>query len=241
MQEEYFNIEGLGKVYVERRPLSRRASLCVSPFKGIRLTLPRGMGMVEALRFVEGKRDWIIRARQKISLIEAGRTLLQPGVHFSTRQHRLDWKEGTNSRRFIFRIEPGRLLVEYPPEADFTKSGVQEILRRGVEETLRQEAKSYLPDRLALLAQKHGLHYTGPAVKNMRSRWGSCSSAGHINLNLHLMRLPDELIDYVLLHELAHTEKKNHGPGFWDFLNLLTEGKAKKLDREVKKYHTAFY
>ena len=51
------------------------------------------------------------------------------------------------------------------------------------------------------------------------------------------MRLPDYLIDYVILHELAHTKVKNHSTQFWNFLDALTENKAKKLDKELKSYY----
>jgi len=73
---------------------------------------------------------------------------------------------------------------------------------------LRKEAKDYLPQRTELLAAAHGFKYSGVTVKNISSRWGSCSSTNHINLNIHLVRLPEHLSDYVILHELTHTVHK---------------------------------
>ena len=66
-------------------------------------------------------------------------------------------------------------------------------------------------------------------------------NGNNINFSLHLMRLPQELQDYVILHELAHTKEKNHQPPFWKLLDTVTEGKAKILDKQVKKYSTRIY
>jgi hypothetical protein len=73
-------------------------------------------------------------------------------------------------------------------------------------------------------------------IKNLKSKWGSCSSAQNINLSLLLVLLPSHLIDYIILHELAHTRHMNHSKAYWDYLDTLTEGKAKKYDREMKNY-----
>ena len=71
-------------------------------------------------------------------------------------------------------------------------------------ERLRKEAKAWLPVRLAFLAERYSFSYNQVRIKNNVSNWGSCSRKGNINLNLHIMRLPEDLRDYVILHELCH-------------------------------------
>ena len=129
----------------------------------------------------------------------------------------------------------GILLVAYPEHHVVSNPIIQEAIRFGIEEALRVEAQAFLPGRLAWLAQQHQLRYNKVFIKNLKSRWGSCSAVNNINLNLHLMRLPDQLIDYVLLHELCHTREKNHGPNLWNTLNEVTNGKARELDKAMKK------
>ena len=90
------------------------------------------------------------------------------------------------------------------------------------------------------LAAKHKFDYKKVAVKNAKTRWGSCSFDNNINLSLHLMRLPDHLVDYVILHELVHTRIKNHGKGFWQLLDIVSMS-ARELDREVKEYRLQIY
>ena len=109
---------------------------------------------------------------------------------------------------------------------------VQAAIHKAVEEAWRIEAKAVLPKRVSELAGKFGFKYQEVFVKNAKTRWGSCSHNNRINLSLHLMMLPDHLIDYVILHELTHTIHKNHGPKFWLYLDQITGG-VKKLEKEI--------
>lgn len=89
-------------------------------------------------------------------------------------------------------------------------------------EALRVAARSCLPDRVHELAAAAGIPFTGKVrIKHNVSNWGSCSTKGNINLNLNLMRLPSELRDYVIIHELCHLRYMNHGPEFHSLLESL--------------------
>jgi hypothetical protein len=96
-------------------------------------------------------------------------------------------------------------------------------------------ARKVLVDRLDFLARKHGFTYNRAFIRNQKTRWGSCSTKNNINLNVNLVQLPGELIDYTILHELVHTRIKNHSQKFWDQMNLLL-GDAKKIDRKLRAY-----
>ncbi|MDR1227047.1 MAG: M48 family metallopeptidase [Prevotellaceae bacterium] len=103
-------------------------------------------------------------------------------------------------------------------------------------ERLRAQAKQFLPPRVEALAQRHGFTYRGIAIKNIRSRWGSCSATNNLNFSIYLMYLPDDQVDYVILHELCHTMHKNHGPHFWALLDKVTSGRAKQLSESMSRY-----
>ena len=105
------------------------------------------------------------------------------------------------------------------------------------DEALRAEAKAWLIPRLAELAAMHGFTYNKVFIKNNVSNWGSCSTKGNINLNMQLMRLPEELRDYVILHELCHLKQLNHGAEFHALLNSLLDGREKELRSQLRKYH----
>jgi predicted metal-dependent hydrolase len=76
-------------------------------------------------------------------------------------------------------------------------------------------ARKYLPGRVHALASRIGVHIARVSIRNQRTRWGSCSEKGNINLGLRLMAAPPEVIDHIILHELAHRLEMNHSPAFW--------------------------
>ena len=100
---------------------------------------------------------------------------------------------------------------------------------------LRAEAKAYLPARLRELADLNGFRFNQVRIKHNVSNWGSCSVKGNINLNLNLMRLPEELRDYVMLHELCHLKHLNHGPQFHALLESVCP-EHRRLQRQLKDY-----
>ena len=81
-------------------------------------------------------------------------------------------------------------------------------------EAMRKQAKIQLPVRLKELAQKYGFIYNKVTIKHNSTNWGSCSTKGNINLNLNIVRLPDALQDYILLHELCHLRHHDRGHAF---------------------------
>jgi predicted metal-dependent hydrolase len=99
----------------------------------------------------------------------------------------------------------------------------------------KRKAKKYLTKRLNYLAGKYGFTYNRIFIRNQRTRWGSCSSKDNISLNMKLIRLPLELQDYVILHELVHTKHKNHSKKFWHALDKLV-GDSKQLRKQMRRY-----
>ncbi len=104
-------------------------------------------------------------------------------------------------------------------------------------EELRRRAKEYLPNRLAILAERFGFSYGRVTIRATRSKWGSCSWNNNISLSLFLMKLPEELIDFVLIHELCHTIHHNHSQDFHKVMNNCVENREKELHKALKMYH----
>ncbi len=104
----------------------------------------------------------------------------------------------------------------------------------------RKEAREKLGKRLAELAQEHNFQYNRVSIRNQRTRWGSCSSKDNISLNMKLLHLPDQLIDYILLHELVHTRVKNHSKDFWNELEIVVPN-ARIIDKQLREYQYCLF
>ena len=81
---------------------------------------------------------------------------------------------------------------------------------------LTELAKEVIPQRVAFFAAQMGVNYGRITIRNQKTRWGSCSQAGNLNFNCRLMKMPPEVLDYVVVHELCHRKQMNHSRAFWE-------------------------
>lgn len=121
----------------------------------------------------------------------------------------------------------GTFLRQKASAADMPVASPAEI------EVLRRQAKAELPPRLAELAARYGFIYNKVTIKHNSSNWGSCSAKNNINLNLNIVRLPQPLRDYILLHELCHLRHHDHGHAFHLLLeHVLTDNLLKQAEAD---------
>jgi hypothetical protein len=134
---------------------------------------------------------------------------------------------------------------------DFARSHLEWISRHVMRMRLRERAQADairdLPDvsdadaqamlclRLNDLAHQHGISFSRLTIRKQKTRWGSCTQGGAISLNIALARLPQQLMDYVILHELLHTRIRGHGSRFWEELEKL-HPEARGHHRQLRCY-----
>lgn len=199
-----------------RLPRARRYILRVRPDGTLRVTIPRGGSRREAEAFLQEHRRWADRERQRVLVQHAP----------------AEWREGDGillrGSRVTLRIErrAGRTVLAYGDRRRVLAPGECGVvnLRPIVEEDLRDLARAELTPRLLALASAHGLRVANVIVRNQQSRWGSCSREGAIALNFRLVQMPDDVRDYVLLHELMHLKQQNHSRRFWRLVEQVCPG-----------------
>ena len=232
-------VEGVGEILFEKSKRASRINISIKPFRGVRVAVPYGTDFAVAENFLLQKIDWIRSKIPKMEKTENALTIFDEQTSFTTKRFTL--KISSHQHLTISaRIHNGKIDVKYPDSIDVKDDRIQNTIRKAIEATWKIEAKAYLPERLDLLAQKFGFKYKEVKISSAKTRWGSCSGRDNINLSLHLMRLPEQLIDYVLLHELCHTIEKNHGPRFWALLDKVS-GDARGLDNQVNQYKIKVY
>lgn len=234
--EKVITVEPVGQVTLVRNERSRYFRLRVKPNGLAHVSMPLLASESKAIDFVKSKSAWIQEQQQKI---KTGLTVFGQDTAFQTKFHQLKVVKVDHAKVSNL-IGNGIIQVNIPRKYNHKHPIIQHFIRKTLVEVMRQEAKVYLPVRLRELAKKHHFQFEKVFVKHVKSRWGSCSSINNINLNLHLMRLPDRLIDYVLLHELAHTKEKNHSKNFWHLLESVCPG-SKQMDRELKSYQVDIF
>ncbi len=127
-----------------------------------------------------------------------------------------------------------KMAEKYRPQPPLDEAG--KAAKKRAVEILRAEAKAILPPMVSRLAAEHGFRHGQVRIKATRSRWGSCTARGDINLSLSLAALPQHLAEYIVLHELCHTVHRNHSAHFHALLDHVTGGRSKALNKELRAY-----
>jgi predicted metal-dependent hydrolase len=210
------------EVVVVRKPYRRNLSLTLQVNGRIQLTVPKGAATLQLSRFLNNNRQWIDESLAKYAELRAHypRKRHVDGERFPFLGRELIFKirdEISNGEKPVvqrrrrgvpaFSIE-GENLVYHPLE---NRPATGEMLAKFYEKCGRE----ILSERLLYFSEKMNLSPSTVVFRSQKTRWGSCSTRGKISLNWRLVFAPMDVIDYVVVHELAHLRHHNHGASFW--------------------------
>ncbi len=193
------------EVTLRRSARARRITLRVSRMDGrVTLTLPRGVPEAEALDFAERREGWI---RDQL-----GRGVTPVTVGFGSEVPVLG-----EARRVV----PGSGRRILHSAGEIAVPGPEPQVGRRLQAWLKQTARSELAFASDTYARALGRGYEKITLRDTRSRWGSCSSAGALMYSWRLIMAPAEVLAYVAAHEVAHLAEMNHSPAFWATLERI--------------------
>ena len=107
------------------------------------------------------------------------------------------------------------LMMEEKRKAESLQQDPDYVKDPALEQAYRRQAKARLEERAAYFASRMGVSYQRISVRAAKTRWGSCSAKGNLNFHWKLILMPPQVLDYVVVHELAHRKEMNHTPAFW--------------------------
>lgn len=230
MASKQISLPDIGTVTLYKKRGNTNIRLSFTRDGSLRVSLPYWLPYQAGVQFALSKKDWIIKHQPErpVSLRHSDRI---------GKAHRLVINPGASGQKATVRVARNLITVSCPANTHPEHQTIQAAAVRGAIKALKLEAEALLPQRLDQLARRHGFSYASCEIKRLSSRWGSCGQQKNITLNLFLMQLPWQLIDYVLLHELTHTEHLNHSDGFWQRFEQVLPG-AKSFRKQLKEHRT---
>lgn len=229
MATKIVSIPGIGDVTLYKKRGNRSLRLSIGLGGQVRVSMPTWVPYATGETFARAKADWIATHRAT-----SAPTILQHGDAIG-KAHRLYFEAGPESTRLSSRIDGAIIRICHPRSIGSDDTKVQKVAHTASLRALRKQADHLLPQRLRDVAAKTGHRYRTVGVKPLKSRWGSCTSEQDITLNIFLMQLPWHLIDYVIVHELAHTRVMQHGTPFWEEMERHLPN-AKALRKQIAAY-----
>ena len=227
MPAKEFLLDDSITVKIFKRKGSRNLRLTISPNGVVRVTIPAWAPYRSGFEFAKSRHNWIIKNVSRPAQLVNDQPI--------GKAHRLSLKPIPSATKVTSRLSDSVIVVKYPESLRPSDFDVQKVAERASIKALRVQAEKLLPQRLSSLARVHGFEYSSVSIKRLKGRWGSCDQHKRIVLNLYLMQVPWELIEYVLLHELVHTNVLKHGPPFWTMMeSVLPE--TKKRRKLLKNY-----
>ena len=206
MSTKRVEVEGLGQVTLYKRRGARHVRLSVAAGNQVRVTIPIWAPYKVGMDFLRTKLDWVQSQLKPMHLLHDGQQI--------GKAHRLKFVASTG-KIVTTRVYNTEIMIGLPKGMAFDSLAAQDKAHKACVRALKGQAAKLLPQRLETLAKQHGFTYRSVTIKQLKGRWGSCSQHQDIVLNCFLMKLPWELIDYVIVHELVHTRIMAHGPVFW--------------------------
>ena len=170
-------------------------------------TIPWFVTKADTLAFIEKNRPWIEKQKHKIRQLRS--------MHIHREQGTLLYM-GESYRVVTVPNATNPGIVNHEEKIIISSINADDLSQR--KEWYRLQAYKVLPPLIHESAKQHGFAFKKISIKHQKSKWGSCSIDGSLNFNIKMLLTPDYVIEYLIIHELAHTREFHHGDKFWQLV-----------------------
>ena len=211
---------------IKRSAAAKHVRLEVRSETGLTVVVPKSYDIRQVTHLLEAKKGWILSKLAKYGKLRPPTTEkeLRSGdtIPYLGRDLQVVRQQNRGNTDSV-RLERDRLVVSLRDG----KGRLELVL----EQWYRIQAAELIREKADKLSARLGLTYNRLIIRGQKTRWGSCSQKGNLSFNWKLIMVPEPIIDYVIVHELAHLEEMNHTRGFWELV-----GKYCPRWREHKKW-----
>jgi len=187
--------EDIGEVWYKSSNKAKTLNITIKPFETIKVNIPRTVSLDQAEQSVVNNKSWVTKERSKMDQIEESYTIFEPNCTYTFKDTTIKFEQFDTNDIVVANDISNNLLIHTPKKIEvFTESQQLEIRNNIIIPKMREWCIS------------------------------NVSKNNNLNLSLYLATLPDELINYVILHELAHTKYKDHSKLYWGYLGTLCPG-----------------
>lgn len=221
----------VGEVWYKSSTKAKSINITVKPFTPVKVSIPYAISLVQAESTVEQNIDWIKREVAKMDQVEQEFTIFKPHFTYKFQDVTVDFRKADVSEITVIQETDNYLLVHSPKVAVFSESQQSHIIENIITPKMKEWCKSNVAKRAKELAKIHNITIPRVTIRKSKTRWGSLGKKNTLNLSLYTATLPSDLIDYVILHELAHTKYRDHSKLYWGYLKSLAPKFKEESDR----------
>jgi len=183
---------------------------------------PLKLPIAEIEKFIESKQSWISKSmaqsKERVAVKEAFSLNYGDSIPFRGSRYPIVAKEGNR--------------ISFDSKCFYMPQGLNsKELQDACIQIYKHLAKGYIPARTTEIANTLGLYPASIKITSAKTRWGSCSNRATINFSWRLILVPDDLSDYVIVHELAHLKELNHSTRFWSIISDIMPDYIKRQER----------
>jgi hypothetical protein len=201
---------------LKKNPRSRSIRISIDSKGKVLVSAPKLYPNLIIEKFLKQQEPWILKKQAQVAKLQT--QIADDEIYIFGKKFQIV-VEADQKKASGISIEGQKLIIN-----QITPGSYQTRL----ESFLKNTATKYLSQKTADLAEKMDINYQRISIRQQKSRWGSCSSQGNLNFNWRLVHYSPAIINYVIIHELAHRQQANHSKKFWLLVN--------KFDPHYKKH-----